>query len=84
MDDSIYLNRSIHHVVSTASGRQENMVKDKTTEGCACTQNLLDMLRAAQTAKKTSLTKITCSDCGKVFCSNADRKLCFDCEAKKR
>lgn len=44
------------------------MVKDDATKkSCVCTQRLTDMLRAAQPVKKSSLMKVTCAHCGKVF-----------------
>jgi hypothetical protein len=62
------------------------MVEEKTMQGChcGCTQRFSDMLRAAQPVKKSSLVKVTCADCGKVFWSNLEKEYCFDCEAKKQ
>lgn len=58
------------------------MDNNKKVEGCACTQKLLDFTRAATTVKKTSLIKVTCVDCGKIFWSNVEMKSCFDCTRK--
>ncbi len=55
--------------------KKENIV-------CACTQKLLDIRLAAQSAKKASLIKLTCADCGKVYWSNAEKKYCYNCEPK--
>ncbi len=61
------------------------MVKDEPTrKECACTQRLRDLLRTAQPAKESSLTKVACADCGKEFWANSERKYCFDCETKRR
>jgi len=60
------------------------MTESKTTKGCACTQKIQDLLRAAQPEKKTSLVKVTCVGCGKVIWSNSEKEYCFDCEAKRR
>lgn len=62
--------------------RLKEMTENKTAKGCACSQKLLDLLRAAKPAKKSSLIKVTCVDCGKVFWSNSDKEYCFDCERK--
>lgn len=60
------------------------MVKDEPTrKECACTQRL-DLLCAAQPAKESSLIKVTCADCGKVFWTNTKREYCFNCEVKRR
>jgi hypothetical protein len=47
-------------------------------DSCACTQKLLDALRAAK-PKRDMLKKVTCQKCGKVFWTNMDDNLCFDC-----
>ncbi len=61
------------------------MARDESPQKeCACTQRLRDILRAAQPAKESSLTKITCAGCRKVFWANFEREYCFDCEAKRR
>jgi len=59
------------------------MPESETTKGCACTQNLQDLLRAA-TQKNDLLRKVTCAGCGKVFWTNSDSDYCFDCAAKKK
>ncbi len=51
---------------------------EKNKGSCACTQKLLDVLRAAK-PKKDLLEKVTCAKCGKVFWTNMDNNLCFDC-----
>jgi len=63
--------------------RLKEMAESETTKGCpcGCTQRFLDMLRG-QPVKKSSLIKVTCADCGKVFWSNLEKEYCFDCEAK--
>ena len=60
------------------------MSEGKTAKGCACTQKLSDLLRASQPVKKSSLKKVTCADCGKVFGSDRETEYCFDCEAKRK
>jgi hypothetical protein len=59
------------------------MSKDETQKGCACTQGLQDLLRAAS-PKNDLLRKFTCAGCGKVFWTNSDSDYCFDCQAKKK
>jgi len=56
-------------------------MKKESSESCACTQKMIDLLRAGS-SKKSSLKKIVCAGCGKVFWANFDRKYCFDCEQK--
>jgi hypothetical protein len=58
------------------------MDNNKKEKDCACTQKLLDLARAAHTVKKSSLMKVTCVDCKKVFWSNVEMKSCFDCIRK--
>ena len=60
----------------------KDMPESETTKGCACTQGLRDLLRAA--AKNDLLRKVTCAGCGKVFWTNSDGEYCFDCAAKKK
>jgi len=50
---------------------------------CGCSQRITDLLRAAP-RKKSSLTKVTCSRCGKEFWSNVEKDYCFDCEVELR
>lgn len=59
------------------------MTKKKTSKGCACTQNLQDLLRAAA-PKNDLIRKVTCESCGKVFWTNSKSNYCFDCQAKKK
>ena len=61
----------------------KKMVDGEKTERCACTQKLLDMPRAAHPVKKSSLIKVTCADCGKVFWSDREKEYCFECEEKR-
>jgi len=60
-------------------------VEGEPTKGCpcGCTQKFSDLLRAAQPNKKTSLIRVFCSSCGRVFLSNFEKEYCFDCEVKK-
>ena len=69
-----------------AHERLKEMVEGETTKGCpcGCTQRFSDLLRAERPVKKSSLIKVTCVDCGKVFWSNLEKEYCFDCEAKKQ
>lgn len=53
-------------------------MSEKETDSCACTQRLLDILRAAK-PKKDLLKKVTCTKCGKAFWTNMDDSICFDC-----
>jgi len=64
----------------------KEMVEGETMKGCTCgcTQKFLDLRRAGQTVKKSSLIKVTCADCGKVFWANLEKEYCFDCEEKKK
>lgn len=69
-----------------AHERVKEMVASETIKGCTCgcTQKFLDLRRAEQTVKKSSLIKVTCADCGKVFWSNLQKEYCFDCEKKEK
>jgi len=49
---------------------------------CACTQNLIDLLRAGNVTKNDPLRKIVCARCGKVIWVDRETKYCFDCEFK--
>ena len=62
------------------------MVEGETMKGCTCgcAQKFLDLCRVGQTVKKSSLIKVTCADCGKVFWANLEKEYCFDCEEKKK
>jgi len=60
------------------------MSKNEKPKGCACTQNLKDMLIAATPPKNNLIRKTTCPDCGKVFWTNSDKDYCFDCQAKNK
>ncbi|MDH4221589.1 MAG: hypothetical protein OEY39_05950 [Candidatus Bathyarchaeota archaeon] len=53
-------------------------MSEEDKDSCACTQKLIDVLRAAK-PKKGLLKKVTCAKCGKVFWTNMDGNLCFDC-----
>ena len=55
------------------------MDNDKSTGDCACTQKLSDLAQAGQVVKKSSLLKIACVECGKVFWSNVKLNTCFNC-----
>ena len=59
------------------------MSKNETQKGCACTQNLQDLLRAAA-PKNDLLRKVTCVSCGKVFWTSSNNDYCFDCQLKKK
>ena len=39
--------------------------------------------KAAVPVKKSSLIKVACADCGKVFWTDGETEYCFDCEAKR-
>ena len=56
-------------------------MSEKSKDSCACTQKLLDLMRAGDT-KKDLLRKVTCSKCGKVYWTNIDDDICFDCKEK--
>ncbi|UCH01373.1 MAG: hypothetical protein JSV20_05690 [Candidatus Bathyarchaeota archaeon] len=58
------------------------MDNNERMKGCACTQKLSDLARAARTVTKSSLKQVTCVNCGKVFWSNAETASCFDCTRK--
>lgn len=56
-------------------------LSEKSKDSCACTQRLLDLMRAG--AKKNDLLrKVTCPKCGKDYWTNADNDVCFDCKSK--
>lgn len=56
-------------------------MSENSKKTCACTQGLVDLLRASST-KKDLLRKVTCSKCGKVYWTNTDDDICFDCKEK--
>jgi len=62
----------------------EEMNEGETVKECACSQKLSNLLFAAHPTKKSSLMKVTCADCGKVFWSDRETQYCFDCEAKRK
>ncbi len=49
----------------------EQALKDKMGWKCDCALDIVD--------KKSSLEKIRCKNRGKVFKTNTDSELCFDC-----
>jgi hypothetical protein len=49
---------------------------------CACTQGLLDMMRAAPT-KRDWLRKTICPACKKEYWTNRETDYCFDCESRR-
>ena len=49
----------------------EAELKGKMGWKCACALDIVD--------KKTSLREVRCNRCGKVFKTNKDTNLCFDC-----
>ena len=50
----------------------EQSLKGKMGWKCSCALEIVD--------KKSSLKRVTCKSCGKVFKTNKDTELCFDCE----
>jgi hypothetical protein len=50
----------------------EQMLKGKMGWKCSCSLEIVD--------KKTSMRSVSCKNCGKVFKTNRDTQLCFDCE----
>lgn len=59
------------------------MSKNKTQEDCSCTQNFKDLLRAAA-PKNDLLQKGMCMGCSKIFWTNSNNDICFDCQAKTK
>jgi hypothetical protein len=57
-------------------------LSEESKKSCACTQGIIDLLRAG-TEKKDLLRKVTCPQCGKVYLTNADDDLCFDCKERR-
>jgi len=60
------------------------MTENRTPKTCACTQRLSDLLRAAKPVKPSSLVKVACVGCGKVFWSDSEKEYCFECDAKNK
>lgn len=54
----------------------EQALKGKMGWKCSCALEIVD--------KKSSLASVSCKSCGKVFKTNKDTELCFDCEKTKR
>ena len=57
------------------------MTDTDRSKPCACTQNIIDLLRAPVT-KKDPLRQIMCAGCGKTIWVDRETKYCFDCEPK--
>lgn len=53
----------------------EAALKGKMGWKCSCSLDIVD--------KKTALRQINCKKCGKLFKTNSDMDLCFDCRTKK-
>lgn len=53
----------------------EAELKGKMGWKCACSLDIVD--------KKSSLKQISCKNCGKIFKTNKDTDLCFDCRTRK-
>lgn len=54
----------------------EAELKGKMGWKCACSLDIVD--------KKSSLREVQCESCGKIFKTNRDTKLCFDCNNKRK
>lgn len=54
----------------------EQALKGKMGWKCSCSLEIVD--------KKSSLQSVTCKNCGKVFKTNKDTEMCFDCEKTNR
>lgn len=54
----------------------EAELKGKMGWKCACSLDIVD--------KKSSLREVQCEGCGKIFKTNRDTKLCFDCNNKRK
>lgn len=52
----------------------EQELKGKMGWKCSCSLEIVD--------KKTSMRSVSCKNCGKIFKTNRDTELCFDCEKK--
>lgn len=53
----------------------EAELKGKMGWKCSCSLDIVD--------KESSLRQISCKKCGKIFKTNKDTDLCFDCRGKK-
>ena len=53
----------------------EQALKGKMGWKCSCALEIVD--------KKSSLRSVTCKNCGKVFKTNKDTEVCFNCEKNK-
>ena len=53
----------------------EQSLKGKMGWKCPCSLEIVD--------KKSELKTVQCKNCGKIFKTNKDTDLCFDCEKKK-
>jgi Zn finger protein HypA/HybF involved in hydrogenase expression len=54
----------------------EAMLKGKMGWKCDCSLEIVD--------KKSSLHEVLCKTCGKLFKTNSDTSLCFDCRKKRK
>ncbi|MCE5215352.1 MAG: hypothetical protein LLF83_11635 [Methanobacterium sp.] len=50
----------------------EQALKGKMGWKCSCSLEIID--------KKSTLHSVSCKNCGKIFKTNKDTELCFDCE----
>ncbi|KUK00883.1 MAG: hypothetical protein XD44_1058 [Methanobacteriaceae archaeon 41_258] len=53
----------------------EAKIKAMTAGGCACMTGILEK-------KASTLKKVVCKGCGKVFRTNRDTEYCYDCQKK--
>ena len=53
----------------------EAELKGKMGWKCSCSLDIVD--------KESTLRQINCKKCGKIFKTNTDTDLCFDCRNKK-
>lgn len=60
---------------------------EKEGEGCSCDQELWKYLPPElrpKEKKPSTLHKVTCRGCGRVFWTNKETEYCFDCERQNR
>lgn len=54
----------------------EQALKGKMGWKCSCSLEIVD--------KKSTLRSVSCKNCGKIFKTNRDTDLCFECEKTSR
>jgi hypothetical protein len=65
--------------------QSEERGRSAPTQSCSCMQDPLGALPpevVPRAAKKSSLRRVACPGCGRVYLTNRKTDLCMDCERK--